>query len=109
MDSTGTLRCPDCQAVATTARNARPSSSSRGLGWKFSQRKKNDANYQQATRCQCTGCPQHAGPCGEAFTPANPKTGGHVIARSQGGGDGPIRAICRRCNSADGGRLAHHG
>jgi hypothetical protein len=108
MDATGTLRCPVCQAVATARRNARPSSSARGLGWKFSERKKADAAYQQATTCQCTGCPQqHRGVCGEAFTRDNPKTGGHVTPRSQGGGDGPIRAICRRCNSSDGGRLAH--
>lgn len=39
----------------------------------------------------------------------NPKTAGHVVARSQGGGDGPILAICRSCNSSDGGRLAHQG
>jgi hypothetical protein len=111
LDSTGTLRCPACQAAATTRRNARPSSSARGLGWKFSARKAADQNYQAATRCQCPGPPQvqcrrHRGVCGEAFTVDNPKTGGHVTPRSQGGGNGPIRAICRRCNSSDGGRLA---
>jgi hypothetical protein len=30
MDSTGTLRCPACQAIATAKRNAQPSSTSRG-------------------------------------------------------------------------------
>jgi 5-methylcytosine-specific restriction endonuclease McrA len=109
MDSTGTLRCPDCQAAATARRNARPSSSARGLGWKFSERKKNDANYQQATTCQCRGCTQHSGVCGEPFTAANPKTADHTVPRSQGGGDGPITAMCRRCNSARGGQLAHGG
>lgn len=111
MDATGTLKCPGCQAVATARRNARPSSSKRGLGWKFSERKKADAAYQQATLCQCPGmpltrCQLHSGVCGEPFTIDNPKTGGHATARSQGGGDGAIRAICRRCNSSDGGRLA---
>ena len=106
-DETGTRRCPDCQAAATARRNARPSSSSRGLGWAFTARKQADRNYQEATRCQCQGCPQHRGQCGEPFTAANPKTGGHVVPRSRGGGDGPIMAVCRRCNSSDGGRLAH--
>lgn len=106
-DATGTLKCPPCQAEATVRRNARPSSSARGLGWAFSERKRKDPNYQAAATCQCTGCPQHQGLCGKPFTRKNPKTGGHVTPRSQGGGDGPIRAVCRSCNSADGGRLAH--
>ena len=107
LDATGTLKCPGCQQQATARRNARPGSSSRGLGWAFTRRKASDANYQQATACQCSGCPQHRGLCGEAFTAANPKTAGHVVARSRGGGDGPILAVCRSCNSSDGGRLAH--
>lgn len=112
MDSTGTLRCPACQAIATARRNARPGSSSRGLGWAFSRRKASgdpDAvAYRQAGACQCTGqCQRHRGLCGETFTAANPKTAGHVVARSRGGGDGPILAVCRTCNSAEGGRLAH--
>jgi DNA-directed RNA polymerase subunit RPC12/RpoP len=32
LDSTGTLRCPDCQAKATAKRNARPSTTRRGYG-----------------------------------------------------------------------------
>jgi len=107
LDTTGTLKCPGCQAVATQKRNARPSSSQRGLGWKFSKRKAADRQYQQATSCQCRGCPQHTGICGVAFTAANPKTAGHTVPRSQGGGSSPIMAVCRRCNSSDGGRLAH--
>lgn len=107
MDDTGTLKCPPCQQQATAARNARPSGSQRGLGWAFSKRKRNDQNYQQASRCQCPGCPQHRGVCGETFTVDNPKTAGHVVARSRGGADGPILAVCRRCNSSDCGRLAH--
>ena len=107
MDETGTLRCPPCQQQATARRNARPGSSQRGLGWAFSRRKAADVNYQEATTCQCTGCPQHSGVCGEAFTTQNPKTAGHTVPRSQGGGDSRILAVCRRCNSSDGGKLAH--
>lgn len=32
LDSTGTLRCPACQAAATTARNARANTTARGYG-----------------------------------------------------------------------------
>jgi hypothetical protein len=32
LDSTGTLRCPDCQAAVTRQRNARPPRASRGYG-----------------------------------------------------------------------------
>jgi hypothetical protein len=106
-DATRTQRCPRCQPAATRARQARPSSSSRGLGWAHSRRKQADAAYQAAATCQCRGCPQHRGTCGEPFTAANPRTAGHVVPRSRGGGDGPIMAVCRRCNSSDGGRLAH--
>jgi hypothetical protein len=100
-------RCPPCQAAHTAHRNARPSSSSRGLGWAFTKRKQADAAYQAATRCQCPGCPRCGHGCGEAFTPGNPKTGGHTVPRSQGGAGSAILAICRACNSSDGGRLRH--
>lgn len=96
MDATGTLRCPVCQARATTARNQRPSSSSRGLGWKFSKRKQADAAYQAAVACHW---------CHGAFTAADPKTADHITPRSQGGEDGPIVAAHRSCNSSRGGRL----
>ena len=36
-DTTGTLKCPGCQAVATASRNARPSSASRGYGARHRQ------------------------------------------------------------------------
>lgn len=108
MDTTRTRRCPACQAKATRKRQARPSSSSRGLGWAFSRRKAADPAYQQATRCQCPACPRHTGTCGEKFTQANPKTAGHTVPRSQGGHASPIMAVCQACNSSDGGRLAHH-
>jgi hypothetical protein len=106
-DTTNTQRCPRCQPAATAARNARPGSSSRGLGWAHSQRKQADAGYQAATRCQCTGCPWCGSGCGQPFTSKNPKTAGHTIPRKRGGGGSPILAICRACNSADGGRLGH--
>ena len=38
-DSTGTLRCPACQATATARRNARPSSSSRGYDGEYQRNK----------------------------------------------------------------------
>lgn len=116
IDSAPGLRCPACQAAATARRNARPSSSSRGLGWAMTRRKQSSAPdaiaYRQATACQCPGqpltrCQLHRGVCGEPFTAANPKTAGHTLARSQGGSQSPIMAVCRRCNSSDGGRLAH--
>jgi 5-methylcytosine-specific restriction endonuclease McrA len=106
MDATGTRRCPGCQPAATRRRQARPSSSSRGLGWDFSRRKGADAGYQAATHCQCPACPRHTGVCGEAFTKSNPKTGGHTIPRSQGGHTSRLLAVCRSCNSSDGGTLA---
>jgi hypothetical protein len=110
-DTTGTMRCSACQAVATAKRNARPGSSARGLGWAFSRRKQADQNYQAATRCQCPGrphnrCTLHTGVCAAPFTRDNPKTGGHAVPRSQGGGDGPVLAVCARCNSSDGGARA---
>lgn len=105
-DTTGTWRCPRCQPAATAQRQRRVSSSRRGLGWAFTRRKQADASYQAATRCQCPGCPQHRGPCGEAFTLVNPKTAGHVVARSRGGSSLPILAVCRCCNSSDGGTLS---
>ena len=98
MDSTGTLRCPACQAPVTARRNARPSSSKRGLGWKFSERKKADAAYQQAVTCHW---------CGQPFTASDPKTADHVQPRSQGGAEGPIVAAHRSCNSSRGGKLGH--
>ena len=100
-------RCPPCQAAATAQRNARPGSSSRGLGWDFTRRKAADPAWQAATHCQCPGCPWCGGHCGKPFTASNPKTGGHTTPRSQGGGSSPILAVCRSCNSSDGGRLAH--
>src|SRR5580704_9636268 len=93
-DTTSTQRCPQCQPAATRARQARPSSSKRGLGWAFSERKANDQNYQAATRCQCTGCPWCGNGCGQPFTKANPKTAGHTVARKHGGSSSPILAIC---------------
>jgi len=96
LDLTGTLKCPGCQAVATTKRNARPSSSARGLGWAFTKRKQNDIAYQQAEVCHW---------CGRQFTKDNPKTADHTVPRSQGGNDSPIVAACRSCNSSRGGKL----
>lgn len=98
IDSAPGLRCPACQAHATRARNARPSSSQRGLGWAFSARKAKDRGYQAATVCQW---------CGKPFTDADPKTADHVVPRSRGGAHGPIVAAHRSCNSSRGGKLGH--
>jgi len=95
-ESTRSLKCPACQALVTAKRNERPSSSARGLGWRFSDRKKNDRGYQEATRCHW---------CGGPFTKDNPKTADHIQPRSQGGAEGPIVAACRSCNSSRGGKL----
>jgi 5-methylcytosine-specific restriction endonuclease McrA len=105
---TGTgQRCPPCQVPVTRRRNARASSSSRGLGWDWTRAKQNDAGYQAATRCQCTGCGVCGNGCGVPFTKANPKTGEHIVPRSKGGTSSRsgIPALCRRCNSSRGGAL----
>jgi hypothetical protein len=94
------LRCPPCQQHATRRRQARPSSSARGLGWAHSRRKQNDPAYQAATVCHW---------CGRPFTTADPKTADHLTPRKHGGDDGPIVAAHASCNSSRGGRLAHGG
>lgn len=104
-DDTGTRRCPDCQARRDRQRNAQPraNTTQRGLG--HAHRQRVDQELAGITTCQCTGC-SYCGPggCGRSFTRDNPKTGNHLIPRSKGGGRGPLRAECRRCNSAKGNR-----
>lgn len=39
LDTTGTLRCPPCQAVATARRNQRPNSSARGYDGEYQRNK----------------------------------------------------------------------
>jgi 5-methylcytosine-specific restriction endonuclease McrA len=107
-DTSPTNRCAPCQAIATRQQNARPSSSKRGLGWNWTRHKQQDAGYQSATHCQCTGCGYCGSQgCGQPFTRDNPKTGEHVTPRSRGGTRTPasIPALCLRCNSSKGGAL----
>lgn len=89
-------RCPAHTQARQRARDqARGSTTSRGLGW---------AHRQQRTGLleadQTGACPG----CGEAYTPDNPATAEHSTARSRGGTEAD-RLLCRRCNSAAGGRL----
>lgn len=91
MDSTGTLRCPACQGVATQQRNARPSSTSRGYDAEYERNR--PAVIQQA---------RHGRPCVICRKPilASQKvTVEHVIPRRIGGGNGmdnlgPAHAWC---------------
>lgn len=55
MDSTGTLRCPDCQTQITAKRNARPNSSSRGYDGEY-QRNKPVVITQGRTGRACVIC-----------------------------------------------------
>jgi 5-methylcytosine-specific restriction endonuclease McrA len=96
LDSAPGLRCPACQARATIKRNARPSSSARGLGWAFTRRKQADRGYTEAAVCHW---------CKKPFTADDPKTADHLTPRSRGGSDGAIVAAHRSCNSSRGGKL----
>lgn len=79
------IRCPSCSRAKDAARGTR-------------QQRGYDAEYQAQLRSPeylnaaiCTSC-------GEAFTPANPKTGGHTVALREGGKGSKVVAQCRRCN-----------
>ena len=91
MDSTGTLRCPACQATATAKRNARPSSSSRGYDGEY-QRNKPVIIAQGRSGRACVIC-------GKPFTAKNKITVEHITPlRSGGTGElgnlGPAHAWC---------------
>ena len=49
----------------------------------------------------------HCAVCGDPFTPDNPPTRGHIVARADGGSDDPsnYQAECRRCNYGQANRL----
>jgi hypothetical protein len=107
-ESTGTHRCPACQAVVdarrASQRNTRPRAKTTARGLGHAHRKRVETELAGITHCQCTGCPWCGDGCGRAFTKANPKTGGHTTPRSKGGAASPLRAECLRCNSAKGDR-----
>ena len=84
----GASRCPTCAPVQTT--------DARGLG----------ALHQRLAR-ECIQAQPWCTWCGTTGTPDNPLTGGHIIARADGGRAEPgnYRTECRRCGSRDGGRI----
>lgn len=85
----GRSRCARCSP-------RKPSRQSRGLG----------AAHDRLAR-QCIAAQPHCVWCGTAGTPDNPLTGGHVVARAEGGRAEPgnYRTECRHCGSREGGRL----
>jgi len=91
MDSTGTLRCPDCQAIATAKRNARPNSAARGYDGEY-QRNKPIVIAQGRNGRRCVICKK-------AFTEANKITVEHLVPLRLGGTSelanlGPAHAWC---------------
>ena len=85
----GASRCAAC-----TPRKAK--TDARGLG----------ALHQRLAR-ECVKAQPWCTWCGTTGTPDNPLTGGHIIARADGGRAEPsnYRTECRRCGSRDGGRI----
>ena len=58
LDTTGTLRCPGCQAVATSRRQARPNTTRRGYGSKHQAlRRKLLAQFVPGQLCARCGQP----------------------------------------------------
>jgi len=90
-------RCTDCQQERTARINARPkgNTTQRGLGAAHRARAK--AVLEAAQVCAI---------CGQPPSKADPLTADHTIPRSQGGGDSPLRAAHRSCNSRAGGQLS---
>jgi len=78
LDTTGTLRCPACQATATANRNQRPSSSARGYDGEYQANK--PIVIEQGRR----GRPCHI--CGKPFTARNKITVEHIKPVREGGG-----------------------
>jgi len=91
MDSTGTLRCPPCQATATAARNTRPNSAARGYNGEYQRNKPVIINQARHGR-PCVICRK-------PFTPANKITVEHIIPLRDGGTNdlanlGPAHTWC---------------
>lgn len=93
LTDSNTTRCPTCQAKATKRRQRRPNTTARGLG--AAHRAAAKAVLAQAQVCHW---------CGKPPTADNPLTADHVVARVHGGGDGPLVAAHRSCNSQRGGQ-----
>lgn len=88
-------RCEDCQQERDARINARPkgNTTQRGLGYAHRVKAKAVVVAAQV----CTRCQQPP-------SPSNPLTAHHTTARAKGGGESPMVALCRRCNSAIGDR-----
>jgi len=91
LDTTGTLKCPPCQQIATTKRNQRPSSSARGYDGEY-QRNKQLIIEQGRNGRPCVICHK-------PFTPEQKITAEHLVPRRNGGGSelgnlGPAHAWC---------------
>jgi 5-methylcytosine-specific restriction protein A len=100
LDSTGTLRCPACQAQARKRKNTdppgRPSAAQRGYGADW--RRISAKVTANATACHW---------CGGPFTKDNPATADHIIPKARGGSDDESNLVpsCRRCNARRGGQM----
>lgn len=90
-------RCADCQQERVARINSRRkrNTTARGLGHAHRVRAK--AVVDAAQVCAI---------CGRPPTPDDPLTADHIIPRSKGGTDGPLRAAHRSCNSRRGARLS---
>jgi hypothetical protein len=88
-------RCPACQAGLDARLNARPKANTTARGLGHAHRVRAKAVVAAAQCCQRCGCPP---------TPGNPLTAHHTRARSKGGQDSPLIALCRSCNSKIGNR-----
>jgi hypothetical protein len=89
--------CLDCGALSLGTR-CHPCTRARDLARGTRQQRGYDATYERA-REQALVAATHCATCGELFTLDNPATGGHVVARRNGGttADG-LKPECRRCN-----------
>jgi DNA-directed RNA polymerase subunit RPC12/RpoP len=92
LDTTGTLRCPACQAIATAKRQARPNTTRRGYG-----------TPHQKLRARLLAAFQPGQPCARCGKPIRTKADaqlGHIDAdRSRYRGLEHVR-----CNEATSGR-----
>jgi 5-methylcytosine-specific restriction endonuclease McrA len=91
-------RCEDCDTERTARRNARPKANTTQRGLGHAHRARAKAVLAAAQVCEMCGMPP---------TTADPLTADHTIPRSRGGGDSPLRAVHRSCNSRAGAQLQH--
>ena len=100
LDTTGTLRCPPCQAAATRRKNTdrpgRPSAAQRGYGAEW---RRISAEVIAAT----TACHW----CGGPALPDDPFTADHLVPKARGGTNARSNLVGahRSCNSKRGGQL----